>query len=962
MTQTTPSPKRRVSPLSIAIGILAAIVFALVSAAGIYTDWLWFDQLGYVGVFFTQIWAQVIVFLIGFVIMTLLVALGLMLAWRTRPIYIKMPSESPFAVYAQMIEGIRKLFMFGVPAVIGVFGGFLAAGQWQTVALWLNGTQFGYNDAQFGLDAGFFIFDLPFLTFVIGYVSGAVFLAALINVAIHLLYGGIRFTGREVKFTKPARIQISILVAIYLAIQGLSVWLDQYGTVTSTGNLFTGANYTDVNAVIPGLQILALILVAVAVTFVVTAFLGRWRLAIVSTSVMVASSIVLGGLFPWIVQTFQVVPNERALESEFLQRNIDSTRLAYGLSDVQVVNYDATIVAEPGALRKDAKTTASIRIIDPALVSDAFRQLEQYRQYYSFPNRLHVGRYEIDGEVQDTVIAVRELNQAGLGESQSWINSTIVYTHGFGIVAAYGNKRETDGKPLFFQSGIPSVGSLGEFEPRVYFGANSPLYSIVGAPEGAENLEFDFPAGEGDSNETYTTFAGSGGPNIGGLVSRIAYALRFQSEQILLSDAINSESQILYNRDPATRVREVAPWLQLDSEVYPAVVDGRIKWIIDGYTTANNFPYSNIENFNLAILDSASDAFGGSGNNVNYVRNSVKATVDAYDGSIDLYAWDEEDPILEAWMNVFPDTVKPRSEMSGDLMAHVRYPSDLFKAQRSILGRYHVTDAGSFYSQQDAWMTPNDPVEGTGLGDLQPPYYLTLQAPGDEESAFSIYSTFIPQSEGAIARNVLTGYLIANADAGKVSGTVNENFGKLTLLNLPRETIVPGPGQVQNQFNSDTAVSSLLNLLRQGSTRVLNGNLLTVPVGGGLLYVQPVYVESTGETSYPLLQKILVAFGDQIAFEDTLDEALDVLFGGDSGADASDGDAGSGDGGTVAPDNGDSSAGGSTDNPALTTALEQARVALLAKQAALAAGDWSAFGEADQRLAKAIEDAIAALK
>jgi len=392
------------------------------------------------------------------------------------------------------------------------------------------------------------------------------------------------------------------------------------------------------------------------------------------------------------------------------------------------------------------------------------------------------------------------------------------------------------------------------------------------------------------------------------------------------------------------------------------VVEGRIKWIIDGYTTANNFPYSNIENFNLAILDSASDTFGGSGNNINYVRNSVKATVDAYDGSIDLYAWDEEDPILEAWMNVFPDTVKPRSEMSGDLMAHVRYPSDLFKAQRSILGRYHVTDAGSFYSQQDAWMTPNDPVEGTGLGDLQPPYYLTLQAPGDEESAFSIYSTFIPQSEGAIARNVLTGYLIANADAGKVSGTVNENYGKLTLLNLPRETIVPGPGQVQNQFNSDTAVSSLLNLLRQGSTRVLNGNLLTVPVGGGLLYVQPVYVESTGETSYPLLQKILVAFGDKIAFEDTLDEALDVLFGGDSGADAGDGDAGSGDGGTAAPDNGDSVVGGSTDNPALNTALEQARVALLAKQAALAAGDWTAFGEADQRLAKAIEDAIAALQ
>ncbi|MEY3625221.1 MAG: hypothetical protein RL696_602, partial [Actinomycetota bacterium] len=544
----------------------------------------------------------------------------------------------------------------------------------------------------------------------------------------------------------------------------------------------------------------------------------------------------------------------------------------------------------------------------------------------------------------------RELNQAGLGDSQSWYNSTIVYTHGFGLVAAYGNKRDSDGKPLFLQSGIPSVGALGDFEPRVYFGANSPAYSIVGAAEGAEPLEFDFPAGEDGQNETYTTFSGDGGPKLGDLMTRVAYALKFQSEQILLSDAINSNSQILYNRDPATRVQEVAPYLTLDSEVYPAVVDGRIKWIIDGYTTTNQYPYSNVENFLAAKLDSASETFGSGATSVNYIRNSVKATVDAYDGSVDLYAWDETDPILAAWMKVFPDTVQPKSEMSGDLMAHVRYPADLFKAQRSILGRYHVSDAGSFYSQQDAWMTPNDPVEGNGLGTLQPPYYLTLQAPGETQSSFSLYSTFIPQSTGDTARNVLTGYLIANADAGSKAGAVSEDFGKLTLLNLPRETIVPGPGQVQNNFNADSNVSSLLNILRQGSTRVLNGNLLTLPVGGGLLYVQPVYIESTGETSYPLLQKILVAFGDQIAFEDTLDEALDKLFGGNSGVDA-------GDSTTVNPGASTSSPVVS-DNPELAGLLEQARQAIEEKQAALAEGDWTKFGEADQKLSAAIEKAL----
>ncbi len=955
MSEAQATPQRRVSPLSIAFGILGVIVFVLVSAAGIYTDWLWFRQLNFEVVFFTQIVGQIVAFLIGFALMSVIIAVGLMSAWRSRPVYLKMPEASPFQAYQQLIENLRRVIMIGLPILIGVFGGLLASRQWETAALWLNGSPFGVTDPQFGLDVGFFVFDLPFYSFAVGFISGGIFLAALINAGVHLIYGGIRFTGRTVEISKPARIQLAILIAAYMIVQGLSLWFDQYATATSPGELFTGVTYSDANAVIPGLQILALISLAVALAFIVTAVIGRWRISIIATALMVASSLVLGGLYPWIVQTFQVVPNERTLEGPYLQKNIDATRVAYDLDKVEVVEYDASVVAEPGALRNDAKTTASIRIIDPALVSDAFRQLEQYRQYYSFPNRLHVDRYQIDGENQDTVIAVRELNQAGLGDSNSWYNSTIVYTHGFGVVAAYGNKRDSDGKPLFFQSGIPTVGALGEFEPRIYFGANSPDYSIVGAPDGSEPLEFDFPAGEDGERETYTTFDGDGGPLVGDIFTRIAYALKFQSEQILLSDAINENSQILYNRSPADRIAEVAPYLTVDSEIYPAVVDGRVKWIVDGYTTTTKYPYSNLESFNLSILDSSSETFNRQTSEVNYIRNSVKATVDAYDGSVDLYQWDEEDPILKAWMKLYPETVQPRSAISADLMSHVRYPSDLFKTQRSVLGSYHVTEAGAFYSQQDAWMTPNDPVEGTGLGTLQPPYYLTLQAPGETESAFSLYSTFIPQSTGETTRNVLTGYLIANADAGNEAGQVKDSYGKLTLLNLPRETVVPGPGQVQNNFNADSNVSSLLNLLRQGSTRVLNGNLLTLPVGGGLLYVQPVYIESTGETSYPLLQKILVAFGDQIAFEDTLELALDALFGGNSGATSADG-------GQVepAPDAGEQ-APADSGNALLDQALARASAALAAKEAALRSGDWEAFGKADEALAKAIEDALAAL-
>ena len=968
--QSSPAQRRRVSPATIAVGILVVIATILISAAGIYTDLLWYLQIGFESVFLTQIFAQVVLFLAGFALMFAVALVSFWLAYRHRPVYLRMPGESPFENYQQVIDNLRRLIMFGVPAVLGVFAGVAATAQWTTALQFINSTPAGREDQQFGLDVSFYLFQLPFLTALVSFVSAAVLLGGLIAGAVHLIYGGIRFDGRSVKVAKAARVQLSITAAVYFLVQGVSLWLNQYETVFTSNELFTGARYSDVNATIPGLQILALISVLVAALFIVTTIMGSWRYSIIGTGLMIISSVVLGGLYPWAVQTFQVVPNERSLETPYLERNIEATREAYGLDQVEIIDYDATTTATPGALRADAETTTSIRILDPSLVSDAFRQLEQYRQYYSFPERLHVGRYEINGESQDAVLGVRELDQAGLGDSNSWYNSTIVFTHGYGLVAAYGNKRDTDGQPRFLQSGIPSVGELGEFEPRIYFGENSPAYSIVGGDNG-EDLEFDFPAGEGTDNQTYTTFSGSGGPNVGSLVNRIAFALKFQSEQILLSDAINPDSQIMFNRDPRERIQAVAPYLTVDSQAYPAVVDGEVLWIVDAYTTNNNYPYSNSESMNLAIIDSSSESAGFGANNINYIRNSVKATVNAYDGEVRLYAWDESDPVLQTWMKVFPNTVRSVSEMSGELMSHVRYPSDLFKVQRSILGRYHVTEPGAFYSQQDAWMTPNDPVDGPGIGVLQPPYYLTMQAPGMQDPNFSLYTTFIPQSTGENSRNVLTGYLVASAEAGNEPGVVSEEYGKLRLLSLPRETIIPGPGQVQNNFNADSEVSQLLNILRQGSTRVLNGNLLTLPVGGGFLYVQPVYIESTGETSFPLLQKVLVSFGDRIAFEDTLDEALDQLFGGDSGANAGDSLAPDVDQGDTDVDTGDQPAEGDqsgedqnvgeSDNPALDDALARAEQAIQDKQTALANGDWNAFGEADERLNQAIADAVEAI-
>jgi uncharacterized protein len=952
MTQAPSAPlgRPKVSPATIALIVLVVIGAILLSVADLYTDVMWFDQLGFLSVLTTQIFSQAALFAAAALTFALITGVSLGLAYRFRPVYIRFPDESsPFEQYRQLLEQLRKVVMIGVPIVLGVLAGLAVAPSWGIVQSYLNRTPFGETDPQFGLDISFYLFELPFYTGLVGFLSGALLLGLILTAGVHIIYGSIKFNGRETFVSKAARVQIGLLAFLYLLTQGASLWLDQYLTLTSSSGLFTGATYSDVNAAIPGLQILSLISVVVALLFLLAAFIGKWRLPVTATGLMVVSSLVLGGLFPWAVQTFQVVPNERTLEAPFIDLNIKATRDAYGIDVVEKVNYNAKTEATPGALRADAEATASIRIIDPALVSSSFRQLEQFRQYYNFPNLLDVDRYEVDGVVQDTVIAVRELNQGGLGDSQSWYNNTIVYTHGYGVVAAFGNQRTVDGQPVFMQSGIPTKGNLGDYEPRVYFGENSPAYSIVGAPAGAEPLELDFPAGQGADDQTYNTFSGEGGPRISGIIPRLAYAMRFQSEQILLSDAINSESQILYDRNPRDRVAAVAPYLQLDSDVYPAIVDGRVVWIVDGYTTSNDYPYSRSENLAQMIADSTSANILLRGQ-VNYIRNSVKATVDAYDGKVTLYQWDEQDPVLKTWMKVFPDTVLPMSEMSGDLLAHVRYPADLFKVQRSLLGSYHVTEAGSFYSQQDAWMTPNDPVGGAGIGTLQPPYYLTMQVPGTETPNFSIYSTFIPRSTGESARNVLTGYLVANADAGKEDGKKAADYGKLTLLTLPKSTIVPGPGQVQNNFNADSEVSRLLNILRQGSTRVLNGNLLTLPVGGGLLYVQPVYIQSTGETSFPLLQKILVAFGDQIAFEDTLDQALTVLFGS-SGIDPQ-----------PAPTDPEADptepSEPATPSVNLQLALQQALEAIQEKEAAMAAGDWTAFGQAEQKLQRAIEAAL----
>ncbi|GGA59714.1 UPF0182 protein [Pseudoclavibacter endophyticus] len=935
------------------------VVIALIAVffwfSGFYADILWYDQLGALSVLLTQWGAGAVMFLIGLVAMAVPVIINLQIAYRARPVYAKLNDQ--LDRYQQVIEPLRRVAMFGVPILIGLVAGLVASGAWPTVIQWMHATPFGVADPRFGFDISFYVFHLPFWRGVIAFASAVTMVSLLLTAATTYLYGGIRVTGRDVVISKSARMHVAILAGLYLLLQAVSIWFDRYALLTSYNERWTGAMYTDTMARIPGLAVLAGACAIVAVLFFIAAVIGRWRLPLAGLALVLVVGLVVGVGYPWAVQQFQVGPSEQALEQPYIEDNIEATRSAYGIDDVEVVPYDAQTSVSPGQLREDAETTSNIRIVDPALVQPTFAQLHQERTYYQFNSPLDVDRYDIDGQVHDTVSGIRDINVAGLdGGAQSWVNTTLVYTHGYGLVAAYGNQRMPDGTPLLMEGNMPTMGELPDYRPQVYFGENSPEYSIVGQPEGSSPIEFDHVSGEDGQSQTYTTFDEEGGPSIGNFFNRLIYSIKFQSEQILLSEYVTEESQILYDRDPALRVAKVAPYLNIDTDPYASVVDGRLMWIIDGYTTTDAYPYSTQQSMQQLIADTPAAPLPGQASAINYIRNSVKATVDAYSGEVTLYAWDEEDPILQTWSKVFPTTIQPMTEMSGDLLSHVRYPTDMFKVQRATLATYHVTDPVAFYNRQNAWELPQDPTAGATDGRIQSPYYLTTQMP-DQDSAYALYSTYIPRvNQGGQTRNVLTGYLSANANAGSTDGTVAEDYGRLTLLQVTNDNI-PGPGQVQNSFNSDPVVANQLNLLeRGGQTEVLRGNLLTLPVGGGFLFVQPVYVQSTGQTSYPLLRRVLVAFGERVAFEDTLDQALDTLFGGDSGADAGDEE--------VAPDDGEG--GGTEPDPALSAAdrlneaLDEAAQALEDRTNAYASNDLVAAAEADSRLQAALAEADAA--
>lgn len=885
----------------ILVGIALLIVGLLMVGPRLvdaYVDWLWFGEVGFRSVFSTVLVTRLVVFLVAGVFIGAVAFGGMALAYRSRPVFVPASGPNdPVARYRATVLSRLRLFAIGVPAFIGLLGGFVAQTYWVRVQLFLHGGSFGITDPEFGKDLGFYAFDLPFYRLVLGYLFVGVFLMLVGNLLGHYVFGGIRLSGRQGALSRAARMQLVSLVGILVLLKAVAYWFDRYELLSHTraGKPFTGAGYTDINAVLPAKLILLAIAVICAVAVFSALVLRDLRIPAIGLVLLLLSSVIVGAGWPMLVEQFSVKPNAAQKERDYISRSITATRDAYGLTGDSVTyrDYSGNAPATAEQVAADRATTSNIRLLDPTIVGPAFTQFQQGKNFYSFPDQLSIDRYNgPDGKLRDFVVAARELNPDRLIDNQrDWINKHSVYTHGNGFIASPANTvrgiandpNQNGGYPEFLASVVGANGAAVSpgpaplDQPRIYFGpviASAPSdYAIVGK-NGADR-EYDYETNTETKNYTY---GGTGGVDIGNWLVRSVFAAKFAERNFLFSSVIGPNSKILFNRDPAHRVEAVAPWLTTDSTVYPAIVNKRMVWIVDGYTTLDNYPYSELTSLSSATADSNEVAVNRMlpDKQVSYIRNSVKATVDAYDGTVTLYEQDEHDPVLQAWMKVFPDTVKPKSAISKELAEHLRYPEDLFKVQRMLLAKYHVNDPVTFFSTSDFWDVPLDP--NPTASSFQPPYYIVAKdlATGGDSSSFQLTTAM-----NRFRRDFLAAYISASSDPA--------TYGKITVLTIPGQ--VNGPKLAFNAISTDTAVSQDLGVIgRDNQNRIRWGNLLTLPVGqGGLLYVAPVYASpgaSDAASSYPRLIRVAMMYNDKVGYGPTVRDALNGIFGPGAGATA----------------------------------------------------------------------------
>jgi uncharacterized protein len=928
-------PQRNRIGLAAIIAILFFLLTSLRGIAGFFTDYLWFDEVGLTSVWTGVLGAKVALSVLFVATFFVLLWVNLVIADRLAPTFRPTgPEDEIVARYQEVMGPYTAKVRIGVAALFALIAGTGMSGQWRNWILFQNSVSFGEADPQFGRDISFFVFRLPFLSDVVSWLFVAILLSLVMTAVAHYLNGGIRLQAPISRTTPQVKAHISVLLGLLALVKAADYYLSRFELVFSDRGPIDGATYTDVNASLPAIELLILISIAAAILFLVNIRLRGWVLPAIAVATWGIVSIAAAALYPAYVQKFQVEPNELSKESPYIERNIAATREALKLTKVSERNFEANTELDSAGLSRNEETIRNIRLWDPPFLERTYRRLQEVRSYFRF-NDVDIDRYDVDGRTTQVVLSARELNPGGLpSERQSWVNRHLQFTHGYGAVLSPANAVTSDGQPDFLVKDVPPSGEPEISRPEIYFGEDLDSYAIVNT----EQAEIDYTTSEG--TDRTSNYAGEGGVLIDSFVKKLALAARFGEVNLMTSSAITSESRALYFRDIRERAGMAAPFLRFDADPYPVVFEGRIIWMLDGYSYTNRYPYAQRTNTDRLPAES-----GLRGLPFNYVRNSVKVAIDAYEGSMRFFIVDDEDPLIASYQQAFPDLFETEAAPDA-LRAHFRYPEDLFRVQTNAYGRYHMDAPADFYRSTDQWDIAQDPGSGPPTGQSETtattdpttgritstrerrmdPYYLLMRLPDEEREDFLLLQPFVPTSRDD-SRKELTAFMVAKSDP--------ENYGELEVFVMPRSRLPDGPAIVDARINQEPSISSEITLLSRAGSEVLLGNLLVIPVEDSLLYVRPLYVQAQ-RTQVPEFKKAIVVFGDQVVMRDTLKEALATIFGEapetlEEGLtpDEPGGEGGGGEGPRVAAD--------------VASLLEQAATAFSEADVALRAGDLATF-------------------
>jgi len=831
------TPRSLVAPILIVLVLLGL----LGQVVPLYTDYLWFQEVKLASVFMTILWTKSILAIVAGLAFAVFVYVNVLLAARSTPGDVLVELDDPFGLPSRLIiEPLFKRFLLPGALVLGFLAASHASGQWEVFLRYLNAQPFGVQDGLFGRDIGFYVFRLPVLTTIYGWVLTALGLTFLLVVLTNVLHRGIQISARGPRIVGHARAHLLILGALFFLVKAGGYHLDAYALLFSPRGIVFGAGYSDIYANLPALRLLTII--SLGCTAVCIWQIGRRgvRPVLIAVGALVVGNVLGLGIYPTILQRFRVVPNELEKERPYIEMGIKYTRMAYGLDRIQEQEFPAEETLRAEDLQRNDPTIKNIRLWDHRPLLATYGQLQEIRPYYRFVD-VDNDRYLVDGQLRQVMLSPRELSYRHLPE-RTWINERMLFTHGYGVVLGPVNRITPEGLPDFWIKDIPPVatGPIKVTRPEIYYGEIANDYVFVKTLA----QELDYPAGD---KNVYSTYAGQGGVPIESFLRKALFALRFGDVPILLSNDIVTDSRVMYYRKIEERVKKAAPFIVFDRDPYLVITQaGRLVWIIDGYTTTNRFPYS--------------EPVRGVGN---YIRNSVKAVVDAYDGSLAFYLSEPDDPVIRAYTQAFPGLFQPLSAMPADLLPHIRYPQGLFAIQARMFATYHMRDPQVFYNKEDLWSIPKKAVEGQERE--MEPYYTIMRLPGEKGEEFILLIPFNPSK-----KDNMIAWLAARSDGA--------HYGKLIVYNFPKQKLIYGPRQIEARIDQDAFISQQLSLWGQRGSQVIRGSLLAIPIEQSLLYVEPLYLAAE-RGSLPELKRVIVAFGNQIAMEENLEASLRQIFG-----------------------------------------------------------------------------------